>query len=51
VRASRVRTMDEHFAELFERYGQIAPTPAFRPAAAPVLLPEMAFARSAAPVR
>lgn len=51
VRASRVRTMDEHFAELFERYAAIAPTPVFQPAATPVSLPELAFARTAAPLR
>jgi alpha-1,6-mannosyltransferase len=50
ARASRVRTMDEHFAELFERYGDIAPATVFHPGPAPVLLPEMAFARSAVPL-
>jgi alpha-1,6-mannosyltransferase len=50
ARASRVRTMDEHFAELFERYGDIAPATVFQPGPAPVLLPEMAFARSAFPL-
>jgi len=51
ARASRVRTMDEHFAELFARYEQITPAPHFQPtpaAAALGALPEMAFARSAA---
>jgi alpha-1,6-mannosyltransferase len=50
VRASQVRTMDEHFAELFARYGQIAPAPAFQPVA-PALplepLADVALARSA----
>jgi alpha-1,6-mannosyltransferase len=49
VRASQVRTMDEHFAELFARYSQIAPAPVFQPAATgPIgVLPEVALARSA----
>jgi alpha-1,6-mannosyltransferase len=50
VRASHVRTMDEHFAELFERYAKIAPAPAFQPAAGTMPLeplPEIALARSA----
>lgn len=34
ARASDVRTMDEHFGELFERYAQI-PAPLFSPAPAP----------------
>jgi alpha-1,6-mannosyltransferase len=33
ARASHVRTMDEHFADLFERYAERARTPAVRPAA------------------
>lgn len=33
VRASKVRTMDEHFAELFARYSRIASAPAYIPAA------------------
>jgi alpha-1,6-mannosyltransferase len=32
-RSSHARTMDEHFADLFERYAQIVPVPAVRPAA------------------
>jgi alpha-1,6-mannosyltransferase len=49
VRGSRVRSMDEHFAELFERYEQIAPLPAYQPAAAVSLsaMTEVALARSA----
>jgi alpha-1,6-mannosyltransferase len=34
ARASQVRTMDEHFAELFARYGQLAPAPVYQPATA-----------------
>lgn len=50
VRASNVRTMDEHFAELFARYAQIAPAPAYKPAPTfPIVpMPEVALARSAA---
>jgi alpha-1,6-mannosyltransferase len=33
VRASRSRTMDEHFAELFARYERLAPEPLLQPAA------------------
>ncbi|MFL6765994.1 MAG: glycosyltransferase [Sphingomicrobium sp.] len=33
ARASRVRTMDEHFAELFVRYEALAPQPVVQPAA------------------
>jgi alpha-1,6-mannosyltransferase len=52
ARASLVRTMDEHFAELFDRYAQIAPAPVFRPVVVPRgAFPEMAFGRSAAPRR
>ena len=50
VRASHVRTMDEHFAELFARYEQIMPAPAYGPAGASIplgSLPELALARSA----
>jgi len=48
VRASEVRTMDEHFAELFARYSQIAPARVFAPAVAmQAAIPEFAFARSA----
>jgi hypothetical protein len=46
--------MDQHFAELFARYAQIAPAPAFQPAmptAAFTTVPEMALARSAAAER
>jgi alpha-1,6-mannosyltransferase len=57
VRASYPRTMDEHFADLFERYQALAPERAVAPAAvaiggaAPVFEPltEVALARS--PVR
>jgi alpha-1,6-mannosyltransferase len=54
VRASRPRTMDEHFAELFARYQMLAPERVAQPvtrviagAAAPQLepLPEVALAR------
>jgi alpha-1,6-mannosyltransferase len=58
VRASRPRTMDEHFADLFARYETLAPLPALQPAALAVggsmvpqlldPLPEVALARSAA---
>jgi alpha-1,6-mannosyltransferase len=54
VRASHVRTMDQHFADLFARYAQIAPAPAFQPALPTVAfttVPEMALARSAAAER
>ena len=48
VRASNVRTMDEHFAELFARYSQFASAPAFMPE--PMLsrgaMTEVALARS-----
>ena len=49
VRASNVRTMDEHFSELFARYAEIAPVPAYQPAPALALAgsPEIALARSA----
>lgn len=49
VRASNVRTMDEHFAELFARYSEIASAPAYMPAATLSLgaMPEVALARSA----
>ena len=49
TRSSHVRTMDEHFAELFERYAQIAPAPAYQPTPALSLnaLAEVALARSA----
>lgn len=49
VRASHVRTMDEHFAELFARYEEIAPATLYRPAvASPVVgLREIALVRSA----
>ncbi|MEO8455192.1 MAG: glycosyltransferase [Sphingomicrobium sp.] len=50
ARASWVRTMDEHFADLFERYTLMGPAPALQPArAAAVLGPlaEVALPRSA----
>ena len=31
ARASKVRTMDEHFAELFARYAELRPTPSLQP--------------------
>jgi len=49
VRSSRVRTMDEHFADLFARYAEIAPTPVYQQSpAACVASPELALAHSAA---
>jgi alpha-1,6-mannosyltransferase len=53
VRASRVRTMDEHFAELFARYEALGPKHVVQPAARQALAvgdptPELALARSAA---
>jgi alpha-1,6-mannosyltransferase len=49
VRSSHVRTMDEHFAELFARYAQIATAPVYQPA--PPLsvgaIADVALARSA----
>ena len=57
VRASRPRTMDEHFADLFGRYEALAENPPVRPAAIamraaaagymPDPVPEVALARSA----
>jgi alpha-1,6-mannosyltransferase len=49
VRASHVRTMHEHFSELFARYEQIAPAPVYQPAPALALagLADVALARSA----
>jgi alpha-1,6-mannosyltransferase len=49
ARASHVRSMDEHFAELFARYEQLAPAPAYQPIPAdPVsAIPALALARSA----
>jgi alpha-1,6-mannosyltransferase len=48
VRSVRVRTMDEHFADLFARYATMAPQHV-QPAAAPYpLVGDMALARSAA---
>jgi alpha-1,6-mannosyltransferase len=52
VRSSRVRTMDEHFAELFARYAAIRPEQVAQPAARRALAigdaaPELALARSA----
>ena len=52
ARASQVRSMDEHFAELFGRYEVLTRRPAIRPL--PEIggaLPELALARSAIPVR
>jgi len=48
ARASDVRTMDEHFADLFARYECMVPAPALQPAAqplAPAGVPEFALAR------
>jgi alpha-1,6-mannosyltransferase len=48
VRGSQVRTMDQHFAELFARYAQIAPAPVYQPVGTvPMNAPELALARSA----
>lgn len=49
ARSSNVRTMDEHFADLFARYAQIAPSSAYKPAPSLPLgpMPEVALARSA----
>ena len=49
VRSSHVRTMDEHFGELFARYAQIASAPAYQPAPpiAVGTLADVALARSA----
>jgi alpha-1,6-mannosyltransferase len=49
ARACRVRTMDEHFASLFERYAGIVPAPAIQstaPAMALEAMPEVALARA-----
>jgi alpha-1,6-mannosyltransferase len=49
ARASRVRTMDEHFADLFACYSHIVPAPALQPAMPSITLdglPEVALARS-----
>ena len=48
ARASRVRTMDEHFCELFARYETLAPQRAVQPTAQPEIVPELVLARSAA---
>jgi hypothetical protein len=41
--------MDEHFADLFARYAEIAPTPVYQQSpAACVASPELALAHSAA---
>jgi len=48
ARASDVRTMDEHFADLFARYARIVPAPALKPAAPAFALegfPELALGR------
>jgi len=49
VRASRVRTIDDHFSELFARYEMLAPRPATQPAFSPVMAEtaDLALARSA----
>jgi alpha-1,6-mannosyltransferase len=49
ARASRVRSMDEHFRDLFARYMQIPAVPEYHsvPAASVAMLPELALARSA----
>jgi alpha-1,6-mannosyltransferase len=48
VRSSRVRTMDEHFAELFARYEALAPRIRVKPASRlDIAAPEFALARSA----
>jgi len=59
VRASRPRTMDEHFADLFASYEALTPEPALQPAALAVggsplphllePLPEVALARAPRP--
>ena len=56
VRASRPRTMDEHFADLFASYGSLVAERIDRPAAlsapgVPHLSPELALARASARVR
>lgn len=49
ARASHVRTMDEHFAELFARYAQLACAPIYQAPTALSLdqMPDVALARSA----
>jgi len=47
IRSVRVRTMDEHFSDLFARYQTLAPQHV-QPAALPHFLGELALARSAA---
>ncbi|HET7282537.1 MAG TPA: glycosyltransferase, partial [Sphingomicrobium sp.] len=47
IRASHVRTMDEHFAELFARYQALVPQHVLQPAAR-LEFAELALARSAA---
>ena len=49
VRASRVRTIDDHFSELFARYEMLAPRPATQPAFSPAIAEtaDLALARSA----
>jgi alpha-1,6-mannosyltransferase len=42
TRACQVRTMDEHFADLFARYTEITPAPAVFPAAGGAMLAPMA---------
>ncbi|HEX6784300.1 MAG TPA: glycosyltransferase [Sphingomicrobium sp.] len=47
IRSVRVRTMDEHFAELFARYMDLAPQRVQEPVQAHSILGDLAFARSA----
>jgi len=49
VRASRVRTIDDHFSELFARYEMLSPRPAAQPAFSPAMTEtaDLALARSA----
>jgi alpha-1,6-mannosyltransferase len=42
ARASHVRTIDDHFADLFARYTEIVPMPAVRPSATGAMLAPMA---------
>jgi alpha-1,6-mannosyltransferase len=44
ARASHVRTMDEHFDNLFVRYAELTPVPALQPAASAALLEPVAEA-------
>jgi alpha-1,6-mannosyltransferase len=49
VRASQVRTIDDHFSELFARYQMLAPHPATQPASSPAIAEtaDLAVARPA----